>query len=298
MFFERSKAITLDNAEIAYFDNELVHRPTIVFIHGNSGSHRTFEKQACSPLNELYRLVFFDLPGHGDSSLLKGEMSFSLPSYASVVIELLEKLQIKKPLVVGHSLGGHIALEVVGRGFEVAGVCIVGTPPVANPPNLSEAFLPNPYSNLFFGGAISRSQAEILVSQNFGQSFNSNIDRFVEDFQNTEPTARIQLYESVAALKFSDEIEIVKNLEFPICVVFGNEEKLMSIEYAKKIEIPTLWRKKIQIVSAAGHMPQFEEPEFFNKILNQYASDIWKVDQPLMRERPDLGLDPETTTLL
>ena len=62
----------------------------------------------------------------------------------------------------------------------------------------------------------------------------------------------------------------------PLAIFHGKEEQLVNEIYLRKLTIPTLWRGDIQIISAAGHAPQWEQPEEFNGLLDAFMTDVTK----------------------
>ena len=86
----------------------------VLLIHGNSLSREVFRKQFSGALLGKYRLFALDLPGHGDSSnALNACRTYTRPGLANAAIEVLDLLGLSEVVVVGWSLGGHIALEMV-----------------------------------------------------------------------------------------------------------------------------------------------------------------------------------------
>ncbi|RZS95461.1 alpha/beta fold hydrolase [Cecembia calidifontis] len=81
--------------------------PTLVLIHGVGMDHLTFQEQLVS-LERHYRILVWDLPGHGNSSLKNYQKRFTELS-AESLNELMEGLQISKAVLVGQSLGSMIA---------------------------------------------------------------------------------------------------------------------------------------------------------------------------------------------
>ena len=80
----------------------------LVLIHGITGSSRTWE-DVIPPLAERHTVIAPDLLGHGESAKPRGD--YSLGAYASGVRDLLIALGIDKATVVGHSLGGGVAMQ-------------------------------------------------------------------------------------------------------------------------------------------------------------------------------------------
>ncbi|UEM07579.1 alpha/beta hydrolase (plasmid) [Skermanella rosea] len=115
------KVVTEDNGRDA---------STLVLIHGNSSCRRVFDRQSESELGRTYRLVTFDLPGHGDSEdAVHPEHTYTRPGLADAVVEMLAKLDISEAALLGWSLGGHIAIEMLGKFGGVQGLILTGTPP-------------------------------------------------------------------------------------------------------------------------------------------------------------------------
>src|SRR5438105_10723809 len=82
--------------------------PVILLIHGITGSSDTWDG-VIEPLAERYTVVAPDLLGHGESAKPRGD--YSLGAYASGVRDLLQAIGHDRTTVVGHSLGGGVAMQ-------------------------------------------------------------------------------------------------------------------------------------------------------------------------------------------
>ncbi|XKF86191.1 alpha/beta hydrolase [Planococcus rifietoensis] len=82
---------------------------TLLFLHGLESSAASFTELA-NLLSPEFRIIALDLPGHGSSTAEQAEESFSVASLARWVKEAMEQLDIKDLHVIGHSIGGNIAL--------------------------------------------------------------------------------------------------------------------------------------------------------------------------------------------
>lgn len=102
----RARLISLFGTQISVV--EAGKGPVVVLVHGIAGSHHNWD--AVIPrLAERFRVVALDLPGHGESEKPRGD--YSLGAHATVVRDLLEVLGYRRATVVGHSLGGGIAMQ-------------------------------------------------------------------------------------------------------------------------------------------------------------------------------------------
>lgn len=88
--------------------------PVIVLVHGLGGQLRNFTFALSKHLAPDHRLIIIDRPGSGYSTF-SGASAPGLSSQADIIVRFLDALQIEKPLVVGHSLGGAIALAMALR---------------------------------------------------------------------------------------------------------------------------------------------------------------------------------------
>lgn len=103
----------------------------VVLIHGNPGSHQDFTLSVFDKLAQRYHVFAFDRPGHGHS-----ERSVSIETtvevQAAMIRDALRKLSMEKPLLVGHSWGGSLALgAAVAYGSDLSGIVLLA--PAAYP---------------------------------------------------------------------------------------------------------------------------------------------------------------------
>jgi len=103
----------------------------VVLIHGNPGSHHDFTLSLFEKLAQSYHTIAFDRPGHGHSER-SGTFGTTVEVQAAMIRDALQKLSIEKPLLVGHSWGGSLALAAaVAYGSELSGIVLLA--PAAYP---------------------------------------------------------------------------------------------------------------------------------------------------------------------
>ena len=103
----------MEHEEITLHGHRVSYRragwgPVIVLMHGITGSSLTWE-DVIEPLAERYTVVAPDLLGHGESAKPRGD--YSLGAYASGVRDLVQAIGHDRATVVGHSLGGGVAMQ-------------------------------------------------------------------------------------------------------------------------------------------------------------------------------------------
>lgn len=107
MFTESSVSyLDLHGERVAYLDEG--QGEVILLLHGIAGSSQTW-RSVIGPLSRTYRVIAPDLLGHGNST--KPRSDYSLGAFAVLLRDLLDGLGIDRVTLVGHSLGGGIAMQ-------------------------------------------------------------------------------------------------------------------------------------------------------------------------------------------
>ena len=90
-----------------------VERPVVVAVHGGPGLDHMTVKSALGPLAEDFQVLYFDLRGHGRSDHSSAEF-WTMPTWADDLRRLCDALGLRKPVVLGSSFGGDVALTYAG----------------------------------------------------------------------------------------------------------------------------------------------------------------------------------------
>ena len=117
-----SRFVTVDGTRL-HFVTKGEGRP-VLLIHGNPGSTQDWTR-VFGPLAALHRVIAFDRPGHGSSERPK-HIDATVEVQARLLHDALKQLHVERPIVVGHSWGGALALVyAINYPEEVAGVVLV-----------------------------------------------------------------------------------------------------------------------------------------------------------------------------
>lgn len=265
--------ISIEDQRVAYTTSG-DQGPAVLLIHGNSSSSRTFQPQLESELSHAYRIVAIDLPGFGDSQPIADAASWlGIQGYGRLVTKVVDALRLRDVVLVGWSLGGHVALEAVEDIPGCKGVLIYGTPPLAFPPDMAAAFLPNPAMGAAFNPQLSEAEMQGFVQAFFAPGYVVSDDRFMDDIRRADGRARAAIAASIRPGGYKDEVDVVKNLRVPLAVVHGGQEQLINGAYFDGLTMPTLWRGAVQVIPAAGHAPHWETPSAFNAVLGDFLAE-------------------------
>ena len=243
----------------------------VLLIHGNSFSREVFRKQLGGALARKYRLVAFDLPGHGDSSdALDASRTYTRPGLASAVMEMLGLLGLSEVVVVGWSLGGHIALEMASQYFGIKGLLISGAPPVSRH-NMAEGFIPAPHMKLAGQQHLGPAEIDAFGEAIFGTPIPVAFRRAME---RADGLARKTIFEAARAGAGVDQRRLVENLAVPLAVVNGSQDPFVNLDYLETPQYANLWNGRCHRLPGLKHAPFWEAPDVFDELLGRFIDDV------------------------
>jgi pimeloyl-ACP methyl ester carboxylesterase len=243
----------------------------VLLIHGNSSCRGVFRHQLEGRLAENYRLIAFDLPGHGQSSNASDAVrTYTRPGLADAAIELLEKLGVTEAVVVGWSLGGHIGIEMIPRFAGMRGLMIAGSPPVGRH-NMADGFHRSSHMGLAGQQELSEADIEAFVHAIFGESADPLL---FEAVARTDGRFRKRLFEAARAGEGVDQRHVVESSPVPLAVVNGGADRFVKLEYFDTLIYTNLWEGRCHRLAGVGHAPFWEAPGDFDPIFKRFLQDV------------------------
>lgn len=250
--------------------------PVILLIHGITGDSRQWN-QIIPQLVDRYTVLAPDLPGHGQSAKPRGD--YSLGAYAAAVRDLLIVLGHRRATVVGHSLGGGIAMQFSyeypvfcerlvlvdsgGLGPEVHPLLRAATLPGAE---LVLPLIAHPRMHVV-GEAIGQ------VLGRLGLELGHDLAEMIRGYASlSDAEARRAFLHTVRAVIDVDgqRVSAIDRLYLaqmiPTLIVWGRRDPLIPVEHAAVARrgIPG---SRLEIFDDAGHFPQLEQPVHFARVL-------------------------------
>lgn len=258
--------ITVNNFTVSYNDEGQYGAPVIIFIHGFPFNKSMWNKQV-KALKNNYRVVAYDVRGHGNSDA--GNEDFSIALFVKDLINLMDALNIDRTMLCGLSMGGYIALNAIENypdRFDALILsdtnCISDTPEVKEKRIKTiesikkygvEKFADESMNNFFAPESLSTKKKEIAAVR----------DMIVN-------TSKQTLYKTLKAFyERKETCSRLSEIEVPVLIMVGKEDNITPPAAAQLMH-EKIKGSIIHIIDQAGHLSNLENPEQFNEQLKKF----------------------------
>ncbi len=266
--------------------------PAVVLLHGIAASSATWEG-IIPRLAESHSVIAPDLLGHGDSAKPPGD--YSPGAYANLVRDLLDALGVRRCTLVGHSLGGGVAMQVVYQYPErCERLALVASGGLGRElhPILRAAALP--------GAQLALPLLSAMATRGVG-AFTRGLDRLssraTADLEETWKSfialgsreARRAFLETARGVvdlggqhvNCIDRLYLAAGL--PTLIIWGERDRLIPVGHAH-VAHEAIAGSRLEIFAGSGHFPFLDDPERFTAILLDFVRTT--VPAPARRPSP------------
>ena len=228
----------------------------VIFIHGSGGSLHVWANQLQLSIPGFCPIAL-DLPGHARS---QGKGEEHIQDYVDWIIGFIHTMGFHQCVLAGHSMGGAIAqLAALSRPELVGAIILVGT------------------------GARLRVAEQVLAKAREGASFAEyayapgtakHVQQEAEKEFSLTP-AEVRYHDFLACNRF-DMMDQVQEITSTACIICGQKDQLTPVKYSQFLHrhIP---ESRLEIISQAGHMVMWEQPEMFNNVLQDFLLSLYEV---------------------
>ncbi len=241
------------------------HPTTLILAHG-FGTDQTAWRHQQAVLAHHYRLVLFDHVGAGsaDPAAYSPHRYRSLHSYAADLLEVLETLDVKQCVYVGHSMSGMIGLLAALQAPELFErmVFIGASPHYLNEPDYHGGFSQSDLDALY---AAMSANYQSWVSGFAGLAMdNPERQELSAEFARSLAAIRPDIAQTVARVLFqSDHRADLAQLTTPTLVVATQYDMAVPISVSEYLAAQ-LPKAKLAIVNGRGHFPHMSAPDAVN----------------------------------
>ncbi|RFS19461.1 alpha/beta hydrolase [Chitinophaga silvatica] len=273
----QQKAITINNISLSYYEQNEGADKTIFFVHGNSGSGKAWIRQFQGSHLSEYRLIAFDLPAHGQSASLDGSIfNYNFPDFGKLLNAAVNLLNRDKPYILaGVSIGTNIVTESLAHGLKPEGIVLVGPCVLGGAYTVDKVVHEDPLIGIGFMDEISEAELHGYSQLGFFSKEEENWKAFATDFSKVTDGFRAKIATSFMAGDYSDEIKLLEEQPALLLVIFGEHERVCRINYLDDVRL-NLWKEQIHKIPLAGHFVQADQPLVFNKMLADFAEEVFK----------------------
>lgn len=238
--------ITVNNQLIYY--QKVGKGKDLILLHGWGQDVSTFWP-IIDGLKDNFSLWMIDLPGFGRSELPK--KPFKVRDYAETIKDFIEVQKIKKPDLLGHSLGGRVAIKLASHYPNLIDRLVLED---------SAGILPKENRLKQFTYLIGAKAVKYLLPNIFGVK-----DRLRYRVYSSLESDYLQAGEMKETLQHTIKEDLtpdLKKIPQKTLVIWGEHDKTVTVSYGKKMYrlVPNA---QLEVIDNAGHFPHLEDSKRF-----------------------------------
>ena len=277
--------------------------PAILLIHG-IGDNSTTWSTVQTKLAQRFTVIAPDLLGHGRSD--KPRADYSVAAYANGMRDLLSVLDIDSVTVVGHSLGGGVAMQFAYQFPQLVNrLILVGAGGVTKDVNLALRVAAMPMGSEALAllrlplvlptlQAVGRCSGALLGSTRVGRDIHEAL-RILSDLP--EPTASSAFARTLRAVvdwrgqvvTMLDRCYLTQSV--PVQLIWGSHDSVIPVSHAEMAHA-AMPGSQLEIFQGSGHFPFHDDPDRFVEVVEQFidSTDPAVYDQDYLRELLRAGI--------
>lgn len=236
---------------------------TVLLVHGFAEDGRIWDNQVARFKDE-FRIIVPDLPGSGKSDFIPEV--FSMEDHADMLENLLTKEDVEAADIIGHSMGGYIALAFAEKYVDrMTGLCLFHSSSYADTEEKIESrrksiqFIKQNGSLKFLEQATPNLFSDKTKAEN-----PALVEEIINRYSNFNPNSLVHYYE--AMIQRPDRSELLRKIPKPVLIIAGEHDTAVPIKHSlEQSYLPEL--SYFHSLNNSGHMGMLEEPALSNHYL-------------------------------
>jgi pimeloyl-ACP methyl ester carboxylesterase len=262
----------------------------VVMVHGFADSSYCWHENAAALKDAGHRLIIVDLPGLGRSDIPPEPYVYSLENQAKAVVSLTEKLGLKEFCIVGHSMGGGIALYITLNHPEKIRKAVVIDPVCYKAPDIQILRLPGmEYLTAKYGGRWAVRMGLEDAFNDSGKVSDAMIDEYARPI--TKPgywKALITLEKQYYSPAFEEMSKSYRQIHKPVLIIWGKNDTWLPFAQGVRLN-QEINNSRLELIDRCGHNANQECKEEINPQLVKFLRFFGpRVDPHLLR--PGIGV--------
>jgi pimeloyl-ACP methyl ester carboxylesterase len=246
--------------------------PAVVLLHGFPLSSAMWKEQLTG-VGSMYRVIAPDLRGHGNSPAPEGV--YTIDEMADDVIELLDRLSLDVPVVIGGlSMGGYVALSLVARyPARVRGLMLMDTRAGADTPDVAEKREETAQAVIATGNvtAVVDSMIPRLFAKKTIEDRAERVAFLRETMEQNTPRGIAGALRGMAIRP--DRRDDLARIKVPTIVLVGEEDAITPPTEALSLA-DAIQGARLEVVANAGHMAPYENPSVANAVILRFLESL------------------------
>jgi 3-oxoadipate enol-lactonase len=248
--------------------------PTVLMLHGIGGGHLAFAPQMETLASHGYRAVAWDMPGYGRSAPIE---PYTFKALAQSCLELIDALQCTSVSLVGHSMGGMVAQELMARRPDkVSRLVLCGTSAAFGKRSDGQAaqawaqqFVAQRTAPLDAGKSMAE-MAQLLVPQMVGPGALPEGALLAEHCMSGVPAATYR--RALECLVSFDRQAALPDIRVPTLLVAGEYDRVAA-PAVMQLMARAIPRSRYAELPGIGHLMNLEAPDAFDAALLEFLAE-------------------------
>lgn len=267
---EQHKIVNIDGRRVHYRDEGIHFSKTVVLLHGFLQTLDVWTPIQLKLMHEM-RVVTIDLLGHGYTDCSSDIHTMEM--MADTVYRVLDEIGVEKCVMIGHSMGGYVALAFAERyPYMLKGLGLIHSHALQDTDthrndrmiacSLAEtnkaSYVLSFINDLFDPGKRSYLTREISILQ-----------------QQCLETSKIGIIAAQKGMSLRpNRIKVLTNLDYPILFIYGKNDPRVPIEIAVS-QAMVARKAEIMVLDGVAHMAHFEECDYVGQKIKDYVMNCY-----------------------
>lgn len=242
----------------------------IIFLHGFPYDHTVWQEQV-DALSETYYCIAYDIKGLGASSV--GDGQFTMESFVDDLEIVIKELDLEKPILCAHSMGGYISLRAIERKEELFLAVILCDTTSTSDSDAKKIDRSDVISRINAYGV--RTFSKNFITRCYGETYKK---KYKEDLKKR--VAKSSAFNSIgvkgcilAMITRTDTTENLSKMAIPSLLLCGDQDALTPPEKMQEMAIK-MSRATYVIIPESGHMSMIENPLEVNRAIKDFLKSL------------------------
>lgn len=243
----------------------------VFFIHGLLSNSKAYELAWKQPGLKDLHLFAMDLPGHGHSGEAGNAAEYNILNFSKIAARVIEQKNLENVVIVGHSIGAHVAMHALEFSDQISGLMIIAAAPLHDAADMPRAYNLNEEITALLKGDVDNDTIYKAWLHD-----EKHVQAVRDGYDHTSSRCREMIANDLSVFftrpDFFSENELLANRD--VAMVQGLSDKLLNIGFVKDLKSIRSGKHALEIIPEAAHFPHLEAPEHFSRVLSGFVRKV------------------------